>query len=221
MAGRHAARRNHRARTVLVLVVLVAVTALLVSTRLTSAAFTDAETASLSAGSGAFDIVVVGSDGVVHQAPLDAPLALPVDGEDALVPGRTITVEVGLANNGDAPAALTLTPAASAVAGAPDIGDHLRFTVLAGDGTAVVGDAGDPATGVRAEDLSAVALGTLAARGADPLDDGDPWVPGADGSRADLRILVHYLDADGTEALNGGRTALTLTINATSSTREA
>ncbi|HYQ76755.1 hypothetical protein [Cellulomonas sp.] len=211
--------RLRRAPALAVLVAAVALLAgVLAGTLATSAAFTNAARLDLGAdglgSSTAFDVVLVADDGTVRQAPDGDPLAVPVPGADALVPGRTVEVAVRVANNHpDLRAALAVAVAGTPVAGTPDITPWLRVTVLDADGTAVLGT-GDPADGVALG--TAGAAGVLAARGAEGVADGAAWSAGAAGSDRGYRVLVHYLDDPATEPLNGGRALLTVRVAAES-----
>ncbi|GEM_PF-776757 len=185
-------------------------------TTVTSAAFTDTARLQLG-GSGigsdaVFGIVLVDTDEVARTAPATEPLAVPVPGADALVPGRTVEVTVHVANNHPVLAAdLTALVTAEPVAGTPDITGHLRVTILDATGQPVLGS-GDPAAG--AVPGTPATLGTLPARGEQPVADAAPWTPGAEASDQTYRVLVHYLEDPATAELNGGQAHLAVQLAA-------
>lgn len=193
---------------------------LVAGTVATAAAFTDSAHLDLGAeGVGSadpFGIVLVDAGGVAHDAEPGTPMPVDVPDRDALVPGRTVQAEVRVAANHPALAAAVLaTVAGEPVAGTPDITPYLRITVLGPGGVVLLGGGADaPEDGVV---LGTPAdLGVLAARGADPVEDGRPWTAGAAGSDTVLTVLVHYLDDPATTALNGGLARLTVRFDATS-----
>ncbi|WP_431837857.1 hypothetical protein [Cellulomonas sp. Y8] len=193
---------------------------LVAGTVVTAAAFTDAARLNLGTeGVGSadpFEIVLVDAAGVAHDAEPGTPMPVDVPDRDALVPGRTVQAEVRVATNHPELAADVLATVAGApVAGTPDITPYLRVTVLGPGGEVLLGTGpGDPEGGVP---LGTTAdLGVLAARGADPVEDGQPWSAGAVGSDATLTLLVHYLEDQATTTLNGGQARLTVRFDATS-----
>ncbi|WP_187365085.1 hypothetical protein [Cellulosimicrobium cellulans] len=193
---------------------------LVAGTVATAAAFTDAAHLNLGTeGVGSadpFEIVLVDAGGVAHDAEPGAPMPVDVPDRDALVPGRTVQSQVRVAaNHPELAADVLATVAGEAVAGTPDITPYLRVTVLGPGGEVLLGTGpDDPQGGVP---LGATAdLGVLAARAADPVEDGEPWTAGAAGSDTTLTLLVHYLEDPATTALNGGQAHLTVRFDATS-----
>ncbi len=193
---------------------------LVAGTVATAAAFTDSAHLNLDSegiGSGdPFEIVLVSAGGIAFDAEPGTPMPVDVPARDALVPGRTVQAEIRVATNHPQLAADVLaTIAGEPVAGTPDITPYLRLTVLGAGGEVLLGTGpDDPQDGVP---LGATAdLGVLAARGAAPVEDGQPWTAGAAGSDTTLTVLVHYLDDPATTALNGGQAHLTVRFDATS-----
>lgn len=193
------------------LVLAVAVTGVSV----TAAAFRDRAHLTTSVGSSTpFALVLVDAEGLTRPAPVDAPLVVPVDGADALVPGRTVSVPLTVANNHpDIAAAIGLTLTAERVDQTPDLTPELRYSVLAADGTPLVGG-DDPADGLPVGQRSE--LGGLAARGAPAAGPDTPWTGGAEGSTITVVLRLHLLDGPQTEALNGGQVAVSVTVDGTS-----
>ncbi len=158
-----------------------------------------------------FDIGVV-SQGTALQADLPTGAPWAVTGADALVPGRTITTEVPVFNNTSrllADATLSIVARDGGVgSGVPDITPHLRFTATLADDSILFEDA----------ELAEASggIGALAARGTVPLAGGDPFTPGAPGSLDTITLSIEYLDEPGVEALNGGQSALSLRLDASS-----
>ena len=203
------------------------VTAALLTVGPTVSAFTDR--AALNAGTdgiGAepFDIVSVLPGGDVAQALPGHGVTVPIAGDDSLVPGGALTVNLGVANNSPSLAAavtIAVKPSDAAgtgqVDGSPNITPFLRVTVV--DTTTgqllVGGSASDPSQGAAVADASAV-IGRLPARGSAALADGAAWVAGNAGSRHDLTITLFYVDTPETSAYNGGQTALEVEFDGTS-----
>lgn len=163
-----------------------------------------------------FGILTIHPDGTVHHAASGSAAVVPLTGDDSFVPGRSISVVIGVANNSPGvAAALTLSVVPSDAGGtgqsgtAPNITPFLRITVIdTATGQPVIGgSATDPSQGVALADAT-VALGRLGARGAAPLSDGDQWVAGAPDSRRDLTVVLYYVDTPETSAYNGGASAL-------------
>ncbi|MBW0254836.1 hypothetical protein [Cellulomonas sp. PS-H5] len=193
---------------------------LVAGTVATAAAFTDAAHLDLgTAGIGSADpfaIVLVDAGGLAHDAEPGTPMPVDVPDRDALVPGRTVQAEVRVASNHPALAAdVRATVAGEPVAGTPDVTPYLRITVLGPGGVVLLGSGADAPEGGAVLGTPAD-LGVLAARGAGPVGDGQPWTAGAAGSDTTLTILVHYLDDSATTALNGGQARLTVRFDATS-----
>ena len=228
--GRRIARRAAPRRRIALAAVAggtIALTAALLMVGQTWSAFTDQ--AGLNAGPGGvggatFDIVSVLPDGNVAQAQPGQGVTVPIAGDDSFVPGRTVTVDLGVANNSPSLAAavsVAVKPSdptgTGQVGGSPNITPFLRVTIV--DTTTgellVGGSATDPSQGVAVADASAV-TGRLPARGSAALPDGAPWLAGDDGSRHDLTITLYYLDTPETSAYNGGKTALEVEFDGTS-----
>ena len=196
-----------------------AVTATLFAVVPTVSAFTDQgrlNPGSNGLGGATFDILSVLPDGTVAQARPGEGVTVPIPGDDGFVPGRTITVDLGVANNSPLLAAavtIAVKPADAAgtgqVAGSPNITPFIRVTVV--DSTTgqllVGGSATDPSQGAAVADATG-AVGRLAARGAPALADGGSWIDAAAGSRHDLTVTLFYVDTPETAAYNGGQTAL-------------
>ncbi|WP_345839192.1 hypothetical protein [Microbacterium sp. X-17] len=195
------------------------VTAALVTAGQTMSAFTDSALLNVGPdgiGSAPFDIVSILPGEQVAQAQPGQAVAVPIAGDDSFVPGRTVTVNLGVANNSpDLASAVTVTvkpsdPAGYGQAGSsPNITGFLLVTVV--DTTTgqllVGGSATDPTQGVPVASASGV-IGRLAPRGAPALSDGSAWVAGNVGSRHDLTISLYYQDTPPTVAYNFGQTAL-------------
>jgi hypothetical protein len=197
-----------------------AIAVVLLATTLAVSAFTDAATLNLGVSgigsSSRFQLITVGPDGRVHAGAVGSPVGIPVIGDDSFVPGRTVTLDLGVGNNSPGfAAAVTIAVRPSDDGGtgqvgtSPNITPFIRVTVVdTTTGTLLVGgSATDPAQGVTVDAASA-AIGRLAARGAPPLADGDQWTAGSPGSRHDLAVSLYYPDTPETSAYNGGRTAL-------------
>ncbi len=157
-------------------------------------------------GGAAFDIVSVLPDGNVAQALPGQAVTVPIAGDDGFVPGRSVTVDLGVANNSpQLAAALTVTVRPSDVT----VVDTTTGTLLVG------GSATDPSQGATVAAATGV-LGRLPARGAPALSDGAAWVDGSAGSRHDLSITLFYVDTPETAAYNGGQTALEVEFDGSS-----
>lgn len=190
----------------------------------TSAAFTDQANLNLGTaglGSGTFDIGVV-TGTVFRQAATPGVVLVPLTGADALVPGRTVTVDVRVANNSPYPATLTIKVLAGgiandgAVAGKPNITGFLRFSVQDLSNSAYIIGGATPAAAV----ALASATGTtdpLSPRGAAAVADGANWTAGAVGSDRVLRLSIVYPDTPATSTYNGGQSALQLSVTGASS----
>ena len=171
-----------------------------------------------------FGIVTVDPDGIVHHAPPGAAAAVPLTGDDAFVPGRSVSVDLGVANNAPGIAAqvtMTIRPSDAAgtgqVASAPNITPFIRVTVFDTATNQVLLGASptDPTQGVTVDEANAV-IGRLGQRDAPSLSDGDPWTAGAADSRRDLTVVLYYVDAPETGALNGGAAALEVVFHGSS-----
>lgn len=225
LRGVRGTRSARRTALVALVTTTVAAAAVLGAAALTAASYTDEAHLGLgTAGVGsteAFDVVLLAADGTVHQAAPGAPLPVDLPDRDQLVPGRTVDATLRVANNHpDIAAGVSATLAAQPVPGVPDITPFIRVTVLAEDGTVVLGSAADrPEAGARPG--TPATLGTLAPRGAAPLPDAGAWSDAAPGSVTSLTVRVHLLDDPATEALNGGRADLTVRLDATSTEEDA
>lgn len=197
----------------------IALAAALFTVGQTMSAFTDRaglNTGPDGVGGATFDIVSVLPDGDVAQARPGQGVTVPIAGDDSFVPGRSVTVDLGVANNSPQLAAalrVTVKPSDAAgtgqVGSSPNITPFLRVTVVdTTTGTLLVGgSATDPSQGAPVATATGV-LGRLPARGAPALADGAAWVDGSAGSRHDLSITLFYVDTPETTAYNGGQTAL-------------
>lgn len=197
---------------------LAAGTALLLGAVATSsAAYVDQANLNLGARIGSpdrFDIGLVLPDGTVAQADTDAGVDWVVAGAEDLVPGHAVTTEIPVFANtpvlgADTTVEVVLRGADGAVApDVPNITPALRFTAWTSDGAVLFSDVGwADARG---------SLGVLAARGGDPLAEGEAYAAGSPGSAETVTLTVAYPDAPGVEDLNGGRSALALRFDATS-----
>ncbi|MFB9747009.1 hypothetical protein [Leifsonia shinshuensis] len=203
------------------------VTATLLTAGQTMSAFTDQAMLNLGTdgvGAHPFDIVSVLPGEQVAEALPGQGVAVPISGDDGFVPGRTITVDLGVANNTpDLAAAVTVTVKPSdpggtgQVGSSPNITPFLRVTVVDTTTGALLvgGSATDPTQGAPVASASGV-IGRLAPRGAPALADGSTWVPGNAGSRHDLTITLFYVDTPDTAAYNNGRSALEVEFDGTS-----
>lgn len=215
--ARRARRGRARSRTDAARLGLAAGALLLGVVSLSAAALSDTATMGLGTSGigfdGRFDLAVVSADGSVEQTSATTGAERVIDEAQALVPGRSVSVEIPVFNNTSRLAADTVFRVVArggdpATAGVPDITPHLRFSAQDAAGNAIFTSVTlDQATG---------ALGILAARGADPLADGATFVAGAAGSDQTLKLTIEYLDEPGVEALNGGRSALSVSFDATS-----
>lgn len=183
----------------------------------TVAAFTDASRLSLGTdgiGAEPYDLAVVTAEGLVSSANPADGVAVAIDGEETLAPGRTISMRLSVFNNSpslNSTARLAVEPVGTGQVGtAPNISSYLRITVVddATGGVLVGGSATDPRLGAPLSSASG-SLGMLPARGSDALAVGQVWEEGAaPESRRDVTVMVHFLDSPGAENLNGGRSAM-------------
>jgi hypothetical protein len=165
---------------------------------------------------GALDASGLLQGGTVRQAS-GTGVAWEIPGADRLVPGQTISANIGVFNNSpglDADVIMRIEPTQ---ASSLDIADYLVFSVT------------DVATGTKIVDSLYIndfnkvgAEFMLASRGADSeLGDGDPFAA-SDGASARLfRVDITYSEstADGrqeTESLNGGKAYLRAAFDAAS-----
>ncbi|UTX53809.1 hypothetical protein [Leucobacter aridicollis] len=159
-----------------------------------------------------FDIALVDADGTVQQADDDAGIDWPIPNAESFVPGRTISAAVPVFNNSKTyTGELSLVVEAigdGAVGSAPNITKFIRFSAVDSDsGDVIFGDPEAPQDGVPLAQAAA-AVGELAARGADALEQGDAYVAGAAGAERTIEVFLHYVDAAETADYNGGQTAL-------------
>ncbi|MEB4616643.1 hypothetical protein [Leucobacter sp. M11] len=193
---------------------------LLVAVLATAAAFTDF--ARLNLGTGAegsgvgnpdrFDIAVVLPDQTVEQADSAAGYDWAVPGAELLVPGGSVQTTIPVFNNtpstvADLDVSIELLNEDGSVTDRPNITRFLRFTAEVA-GAELFRDAPwDEATGT---------ISALAARGDQPLQQGDAFVPGAAESLRDLVLTVTYLDEPETVDYNGGQSAFRVHFAASS-----
>jgi hypothetical protein len=169
-----------------------------------------------------FDIGVVSPTSTFAQATTAGSVLIPVTGGDALVPGRSVTTDVVVANNSQYKAALAVAVVAGgtgntgAVGAAPNITSFLRFSVQDLTTNAYLFGGAAPAAAVPIASASGT-TGPLTGRVAAPLADGAVWVPGAAGSFRTLRVTIVYPDTPAANnSFNGGRSALLLSITGSS-----
>lgn len=193
--------------------------AVVVTAAATSAAYTDQANMNLAGDAGVgyqghFDIGIVLPDGTVEQADAPAGYSWPVTDAETLVPGRTVVTQIPVFNNTtDLDADTVVTLVARDGTGAvspsvPNITPYLRFTASRADGSVLFSDAA-------LADAHA-SLGTLSARGEQPLVAGDAYTPGATASSDIITLTIRYLDVAGVESLNGGQSALAVQFDAAS-----
>ncbi len=191
-------------------------TLLLVGAVATAAAFTDWANLNLGGegigNSNRFDIGVVLADDTVEQADSDAGYDWIIDGSDGLIPGGEISTSIPVFNNTRNMRAMVsfetqLLNGDGSVGSQPNITKFLRFSAAI-DGTELFADL--------PWDQAGGELGTLAARGSDPLSQGGVYVAGAEGSEATLDLTIAYLDEPETVDYNGGQSALRLRFDAES-----
>lgn len=207
---------------------VVATVVALAGTTASMSALTDRASLNLGAsgiGSDApFAILTVHPDGSVHHTAPGSAAVVPLTGDDAFVPGRSISVDIGVANNSPSvAAAVTMKIAPSDAEGtgqvgsAPNITPFIRVTVIdtATGQPLIGGSATDPSQGVTVDAASAV-VGRLGPRGSAPLSDGGQWVAGAADSRHDLTVVLYYVDSPETSAYNGGAAALEVVFDGSS-----
>ncbi|MEB4615578.1 hypothetical protein [Leucobacter sp. M11] len=214
------AKRSGRARAMIALGSLVGVGVIA-----TAAIFTDFAKLTLGGEGGLgssskFDIAVIDPEGAVAQADTEEGLSWPIPAADVFVPGHTVRTEVTVFNNAKTiPADVTLslnTVGDGSVGDAPNITRFLLFSAVDLDSeTVLFGDPENPAAGVALAEATRV-LDAIPARGVDELREGEPFVPGADGSARNLALSIHYLDVPETEQYNGGQAALSLRFDAQS-----
>ncbi|HEY0187622.1 MAG TPA: hypothetical protein VGC67_09060 [Cellulomonas sp.] len=171
-----------------------------------------------------FDIALV-QDGVLRQAG-DAGVSWTVDGAGSLVPGRTVSFEVPVVNNGPYDATVQLAvedryaETATSGAGSDPIALYRWSVADAETGAVLAGDPADPLTStVTAADLGD-ALGPfdLTARTLAAVGEGQAWPgdPASPGDHRVLRVTIAYPDTPESEPFNGGRSELALTFTAVS-----
>jgi hypothetical protein len=169
---------------------------------------------------GVLDVATIDPRGVVSTGPGAAEL-VPIPGDDSMTPGRTVRLQVGVADNDPdtaAAVAVSVLPmgddGSGRVGTAPNVTGFLLVTVQ--DTTTgrilIGGSAADPGKGVPVAEASAM-LDRLAARGADPVGDGEDWTPGDPGSRHDLAVQVYCPDIPAVRALSGPESDLSLLVS--------
>ncbi|MGC4151979.1 MAG: hypothetical protein QM628_02720 [Propionicimonas sp.] len=159
-----------------------------------------------------FDIAVVKADDTVIQADAPAGVNWAIPGSDKLVPGRSVTTDIPVFNNSPALGAdvvmTVLADGDGSVGTAPNITSLLLFSAELSDGTSLFSE-------VSLAQASA-SMGTLVARGADALEEGDAYTPGEAGSEEVVTLTVAYPDENGVEDYNGGQSALRIRFDAES-----
>ena len=171
------------------------------------------------ASPGPVDLVTI--DGRDVATPSHASAAfVPLAPDDRYDPGRTFRLEVGVADNDpDVAAAVTVAVVPVDAAGTGQVGPSPHATPLllvtvidTTTGEVLIGgSATDARRGAPVADASGM-LGHLAARDADPLDDGARWTDGAAHSRHDLEVLVYCPDSPGARAVTDARSELALML---------
>ncbi len=197
---------------------------ILLSAGVTVSAFTDK--ASLNVGrqgiglNSPFDLVTVFPNGIVRQALPAQGVLLPVTGEQTFIPGRSVSVNLTVANNTPdlaSSATVSVAPIGTGQVGSsPNITSFIRVTVFDTNTQQLLvgGSATNPALGVA---LNATGtIGRLNARGSAALAEGATWVADAAGSSRNLTIVLYYVDTPATSSFNGGQTALEVRFDATS-----
>lgn len=169
---------------------------------------------------GALDLITVDTRGIVSTGVAGSADFVPIPGDDTVTPGRTVRLDVGVADNDPdtaAAVAVAVLPmgddGTGRVGGAPNATRLLRVTVVdTSTGRILIGgSATDPSRGVPVAGASAM-LDRLEPRGADPLADGADWTPGAAGSRHDLAVEVYCPDTPELRALAGAESDLSLML---------
>lgn len=165
-----------------------------------------------------FDIAMIGRDGTVKQGPSTAPASMAIDTAIAadLAPGRSIETTVTAFNNTPrwkAGVGVTVSSgSSSAMLG------HLRFTAVdAATGDVLFGDVGDPTKGVTLSRATGALSRSLTGVGAVPLKDGAATTGVPAGAKAEIRLIIAYLDdLSPTEqvSLNGSTVPLTVAVTA-------
>lgn len=210
--------------TVLSLLASGLLVAVFVSTSM--AAFTDKANMNMSnTGLGnntKFDIGLVSATGNFVEANSAGSALFPIVGGDGLVPGKSVTTDIVVANNSSYKAALNVaivgggTGGTGAVGSAPNITPFLLFSVqdlttnayLFGGATQALAVGLAAATGT---------TGPLVSRAAAPLTDGQPWVAGAAGSFRTLRVTIFYPNTAATNnTYNGGLSSTILSVTGSS-----
>ncbi|MCI0159357.1 hypothetical protein KNO15_21865 [Leifsonia shinshuensis] len=208
---------------------LIAVAAVAIAAGPTYSALTAGADLVVGAG-GTGDGPAAGSSGPIDLVTIDdRDIATPSNGSAAFVPlapddryepGRTFRLGVGVADNDpDVAAAITVAvvPVDSAgtgqVGASPNATPQLLVTVVdTTTGEVLIGSsATDARRGAPVAEASGM-IGHLAARDADPLDDGDRWSRGAAQSRHDLEVLVYRPDGPAAREPTGARSDVALML---------
>lgn len=169
-----------------------------------------------------FDIGVVSPTSTFAQATTGGSVLVPITGGDALVPGRSVTTDITVANNSHYRSALAVSVVAGgtedtgAVGAAPNITSFLRFSVqdLSTSAYLCGGDTAEAAVPLAS---ASGTTGPLVSRAATALIDGAAWVPGAVDSFRTLRVTIVYPDTvSANNTFNGGKSALRLLVTGSS-----
>ncbi|WGD36799.1 hypothetical protein [Lysinibacter sp. HNR] len=175
-------------------------------------------------GSPPFSIAVVLPGGIVAYAHPDEGITLPIPGENALVPGRTLTFETTVFNNSEtlpADTEVAVVPVGTGLVGnAPNIMPFLRITIFDSltNELLVGGSISNPQLGVTLGDASGH-LGVLSPLGSPPFPDREPLlIPLPPECTTTVTVMIHYLNDPATSALNGGLAALAVQFTGTSTT---
>lgn len=195
----------------------------------TSAAFTDNAYVNLGGSGGLgdaskFDIALLDSangNRIIQSKAPGAILNHPITNADKMVPGSIVSTVINVVNNSkNADSTLKVTidaPNGGQVGSAPNITQFLRFTAtykLDGAGAA------QPLfSDVTLAQANATLGGTnpvrLKARGVDSQADGAVYAAAAANGRAEITLTIEYREAAGTEAYNGGQSALQMIFDGT------
>lgn len=159
-----------------------------------------------------FDIAVVLPDGSVEQADSAGGYSWRVAGAETLVPGRSVKTTIPVFNNTPNLAAAVdieiVLSGDGSVGSAPNITKFLRFTAKDSAGTVLFHDVGWA--------TAKADLGVLAARGGAALSQGGTYAAGATGSEDTITLTIDYPESTDTEDYNGGLSAFSVRIHATS-----
>jgi hypothetical protein len=230
--GRHAATAPHARprvprlpRRLLAAGGVLAAAVLVVPAAATTASFRDDAYLHLDDMTSAFQIGAVHTaTGTVHAVSptgTSMTLAVPAGARGSYTPGTTASASVDVFNNSPGlDAQLDL-----AVAAGPDSDEALAAAIRVsaravhhdGHVQELLGTPADPAASpVTLAEATAVLDRALAPRQADPLGDGDAFVPGAAGSAATVEVWLHLAPTAEIAGRQSGSPVLTLTISGSS-----